>query len=78
MAGSMSRSFRLLGASWTLLGKDLKLLLMPLISLVIACLAAWVFWALGLVDFASERSGFANPRRALPLLSRDRLRRDLL
>jgi Family of unknown function (DUF6159) len=60
MAGSMSRSFRLLGASWTLLGKDLKLLLLPLTSLVIACVAAWAFWALGLVNFASERSSFAN------------------
>jgi len=60
MAGSMSRSFRLLGASWTLLGKDLKLLLMPLLSLVVACVAAWGFWTLGLVDFASERSSLAN------------------
>lgn len=60
MAGSMSRSFRLLGASWALLGKDLKLLLMPLTSLVLACVAAWGFWALGLVDFASERSSVAN------------------
>ena len=60
MAGSMSRSFRLLGASWTLLGKDLKLLVMPLLSLVLACVAAWGFWALGLVDFTVERSSFAN------------------
>jgi hypothetical protein len=60
MAGSMSRSFRLLRASWTLLGKDPKLLLMPLTSLVLACVAAWGFWALGLVDFASERSSLMN------------------
>jgi len=60
MAGSVSRSFRLLGASWALLGEDLKLLLMPLTSLVLGCIAAWGFWALGLVDFASERSSFAN------------------
>src|SRR5262245_51052899 len=33
---------------------------MPLPSLVLACLAAWGFWALGLVDFASERSGLLN------------------
>ena len=60
MAGSMSRSFRLLGASWTLLGKDPRLLLMPLTSLVLACVAAWGFWALGLVDFSSERSSLMN------------------
>jgi uncharacterized protein DUF6159 len=60
MAGSMSRSFRLLGASWTLLGKDPKLLLMPLTSLVLACAAAWGFWALGLVNFSTERSSFAD------------------
>jgi uncharacterized protein DUF6159 len=60
MAGSMSRSFRLLGASWRLLGKDPKLLLMPLTSLVLASVAAWVFWALGLVDFASDRSSLMN------------------
>ena len=60
MAGSMNRSFRLLGASWALLGKDLKLLLMPLTSVVLACVAGWAFWALGLVDFTVERSSFAN------------------
>jgi len=46
MAGSISRSFRLLGVSWNLLGKDPKLLFMPLTSLV-----------LGLRPGASGRSG---------------------
>jgi uncharacterized protein DUF6159 len=60
MAGSMSRSFRLLGASWTLLGKDLKLLLMPVISIVVSAVAAWAFWAVGIVDFEMERSSLEN------------------
>jgi hypothetical protein len=60
MSGSMSRSLRLLGASWTLLGKDPKLLIPPLLSIVLSALAAWGFWALGIVNFSTERSGFVD------------------
>jgi hypothetical protein len=56
MAGSVSRSFRLLGASWSLLGRDPKLLLLPLGSLILTSSVTAVFWAVGLVDFLAPHS----------------------
>lgn len=48
MEGRISRSFKLIQASWELLGKDPKLLLLPLGSFVVSGLVAWLFVALGL------------------------------
>jgi hypothetical protein len=56
MAGSINRSFRLLGASWSLLGRDPKLLLLPLGSLIVTALVTWGFWAAGIVDFLAPHS----------------------
>ena len=60
MAGSVSRSFRLLGASWTLLGRDPKLLLLPLTSLVASLVVAVAFYAAGIVNFSTTRSSVWN------------------
>jgi len=49
MAGSVSRSFRLLNASWSILGRDPKLLIPPLVSFVGSLLVAVLFYATGLL-----------------------------
>jgi hypothetical protein len=60
LAGSITRSFRLVGASWTLLGRDPGLLLLPLLSLIVTAAVTAGFWAAGLVDFMTPRSSLRN------------------
>ncbi len=60
MAGSISRSFKLMGASWTIMGRDPKLLLLPLASLIVTAVVTAVFWVAGIVDFTMAHSNLRN------------------
>jgi hypothetical protein len=60
MAGSVSRSFRLLGASWSMLGRDPRLLLPPVVAFLASAAVTFVFYASGLLRFGVERSGIVD------------------
>jgi hypothetical protein len=60
MANSVSRSFRLLHASWTILGGDPKLLIPPLISFVASAAVAVFFFATGLVGDIGSHAGLRD------------------
>jgi hypothetical protein len=59
MAGSIGRSYRLLGASWRLLGADPKLLLLPFASFVLSLAVAGFFFSSGLI-WGDGRSSIAS------------------
>jgi len=49
MAGKVSRSFRLVGVSWRLVGSDPKLLLLPLGAVITSAAAVWLLATAGLL-----------------------------
>jgi uncharacterized protein DUF6159 len=60
MAGSVSRSFRLLNASWSILGRDPKLLIPPLVSFVASIGVGVLFYASGLLHATVGHSGLMD------------------
>ena len=60
MAGSVSRSFRLLNASWSILGRDPKLLIPPLVSFVASIGVAVVFYGSGFLHATAGHAGLLD------------------